>query len=157
FAGQGKGTDPTAPHEEHHPRVELGGPLYGVKGRPLDPIVDMADPDVNRMRGQPVVVPDCHLVTIDKQEASSGKDGILSVIGRTVDHEPPDGSPLPTTWFFIEGKKREFAYMRLKEGHIVEHGQVVALIDPTTALNEIANKEAKIKYAMAEHKAAIAL
>src|SRR5206468_9389434 len=36
-------------------------------------------------------------------------------------------------------------------------GQIVALIDPTKALNEIANKRAKIDFAKADYKAAIAM
>src|SRR5262249_44070590 len=56
-----------------------------------------------------------------------------------------------------EGKKREYAYQLLKDGDIVEQDQIVALIDPTTALNEIANKQAKVKFAIAEYEASIAM
>jgi WD40 repeat protein len=153
-----KGTGLVGPNAEAQtPRVELGKVLYVVKGPALSPIVDRADPTVAQQQVQPIVVLDCHLVPLDKQEASSAKDGILLIVGRKVDQEPPDGSPLPTVSIWEEGKKHEYAYLRLKEGAIVEQGQVVALIDPTTALNDKANKDAKIKFARAEFKAAIAM
>jgi hypothetical protein len=159
FAQDTKVPDGPGHHDDgHHPPVVLGKVLkFEVKGPSLNPIVDKADPVIKQMRGQPIVVPDCHLVAIFKQEASSSKDGILSIIGQQVDQEPPDGSPLPTVSFLVKGKKQEYAFKRLKEGHIVEFDQVVALIDPTIALNEILNKEAKIKYAKAEHEASIKL
>jgi WD40 repeat protein len=153
-----KGSGGTAPaHEEQAPRVELGNVLYIVKGPALAPIVDRADPTIDQLQIQPIVVSDCHLVPIDKQDAASAKDGILLIIGRKVDQEPPDGSPLPIVSIWQEGKKHEYAYERLKEGAFVEYDQVVALIDPTTALNEVANKLAKIEFAKAEYKAAIAM
>src|SRR5262245_30438269 len=151
-----QGNTPTGQgHDAQAPRVELGKVLYVVKGPALAPIVDRADPTVGQLQVQPIIISDSHLVPIDKQEASSAKDGTLLIVGRKVDQEPPDGSPLPTVTIWEEGKKHEYAYLRLKEGDIVEQDQVVALIDPTIALNEIANKEAKIKYAIAEHEASI--
>jgi WD40 repeat protein len=148
----------TGPNQEQPaPKVDLGKILYVVKGPSLAPIVDRADPTVAQPQAQPVVIPDCHLVPTKKQEASSAKDGILLIIGRKVDQEPADGSPLPTVTIWEEGKKHEYAYQLLKDGDIVEQDQIVALIDPTNALNEIANKEAKIKYAKADYEASIAM
>src|SRR5689334_13120974 len=63
---------PDQPHDQ--PRVQLGKILYVLQAPSLNPIVDRADPDVQKLLGQPIVIPDSHLVTINKQEASSGKD-----------------------------------------------------------------------------------
>jgi WD40 repeat protein len=166
-------------HPDHKP-VQLGKILYTVQAPSLNPIVDRADPDVQKLIGQPIVVPESHLVTIDKQEASSSKDGNISVIGRTVpgkkdnaeikdkgevryiigepaDKKHPGSIFQPTVSFFVEGEKYDYDYRRLKEGAIVEQGQIVALIDPTKAVNEIASKIAKIRFAKEDYKAAVAM
>ena len=151
------GTAPTAntgvanAQEDDSARPEFGKILYTVTAPKSNLIEDGA-------RGRHIVIPECHLVPIEKQDVTSPREGLLKIIGQPVELENPLAArPLPTVSILVANKKREIAYERLKEGYIVSQNQIVALVDPTKALNDIEHKRVKIKAAEADYKAAIAM
>src|SRR5262249_6737236 len=58
---------------------------------------------------------------------------------------------------FRDGRDRRIRYRPLEVGDPVNPDQMVALMDPTLALNQLAGKLAKLDAARADHKAAIEL
>jgi WD40 repeat protein len=136
---------------ERNVRPDFGKPLYAVTAPAFNPIVD-------GVRGRHIVIPDCHLVPLKKQEVTSAKEGLLKIIGHPVELENPLATQaLPTISIWVADKKREIAFEELKENFIVSRDQIVALVDPTKALNDIEFKQAKIKASEAEYKAAVAM
>jgi WD40 repeat protein len=136
-----------------------GNPLFvPIKLPPAQPLGDDLLPNPNGIRqGRQIVVTDGNIVPFDKQDASSSKDGLLLFVGNIVEQEnalaPPD---LPTAEVLVGGKKRVIAYKRWKEGDVVHYNDVLAMVDPTKALNDQLYKKAKIIAAQADHTAAIA-
>src|SRR5262249_54865371 len=119
---------------------------------PQNPIEDPA----GSQRG--IAFHDCHFTPIDRQEVSAAKEGVLKFIGEQVDQESPlTLQGLPSVEIVVGGLKREIAYRRLKEGDFVKKDQMVALVDPTKALNDIEFKKAKIKSSIADNEAAKAM
>jgi WD40 repeat protein len=107
-----------------------------------------------------VVVDPCHLVARHKQEVSCQKDGQLLFIGQLVSEEKKFGQPphSPETASIIQGENKLPRYYRpWEEGDIVEDGQMLALVDPSLALNEVISKEAKVKSAEADFDASVAI
>jgi hypothetical protein len=146
--GQG-GEDPDNPPPP--PKRELGAVLYEYKPPPQRALKETPG-------GMGVPFYDCHIVPMDKQEAGSEKEGKILFFGREVDQESPLSTKgLPTAKVFAEGKVREITYQPVREGDYVRQGQVVAMIDPSKALNDIDFKKAKIVASEAEYQAALAM
>src|SRR5262245_39366826 len=61
--------------------VNVGNPLYKLEAPVLQPLGD--DPGARRQ----VVIPDCHINPVDKQDISAAKDGIVILIGELVEAE----------------------------------------------------------------------
>jgi WD40 repeat protein len=135
------------------PKRELGAALYDYP-----PPAQRVLKDTPGGRGIPFY--DCHLVAVEtmRQEAGPDKDGRILFYGEEVDQESPVAvKGLPTARIFVGGKVREVTYRPLKEGDYVVQNQVVAMIDPTKAANDIDFKAAKIVAAKADYLAAIAM
>jgi WD40 repeat protein len=145
---------PGQPGDPGHPLREarkLGAVLYKCQ-----PPAQRALQEAPGGRGIPFY--DCHLAPLYKQEAGSEKEGKILFFGQEVDQENPlSVKGLPTAEIFVDGKVREITYERLREGAYVRKGQVVAMIDPSKALNDINHKKAKIVASEAEYQAAIAM
>ena len=123
-----------------------------------EPLGDELLPNRNGVRlGKQIVIPDGNSVPFNKQDASSSKDGLLLFVGKVVEEEnaltPPD---LPTAEVLVGGKTKIYLYKRWKEGDIVHHRDILAMVDPTKPLNDLNYKKAKIVAAQADHTAAIA-
>src|SRR5262249_21829570 len=58
---------------------------------------------------------------------------------------------------YVNGKERYVRYRRLKENDFVQADQMVALVDPTLALNQVALKSAKLSASEADYDGAVAL
>ncbi len=131
--------------------------------RDLGPVLYQYQPPVQRPLketpgGRGIPFYDCHLVPKDKQEAGSDKDGRLIFFGQKADQESPlSTKALPTANIFVGGQVVEWAYQPLRKGDYVVKDQIVGMVDPTKALNDIDFKNAKIVAAKAEHKAAVAM
>jgi WD40 repeat protein len=108
-------------------------------------------------KGRPtiVVLHDCHLDSVDRQEVASPREGQLQFIGEEV-NEPKPGAPgkfLPTE--FKVGKRVIVkTYRVIERDAVVRPGQMVALLNPAVALAEVDAARAKHEAAVAELGAA---
>ncbi|MCC6419788.1 MAG: hypothetical protein IT429_16260 [Gemmataceae bacterium] len=131
--------------------AKLGDALYRL---PVPVLQPLDDEPVSRRQ---VVIPDCLINSIDKQDIAAAKDGIILFIGELVESEEILGQKnLPTAQILVGGKPTTLTYRRWKDGDIIESGRMVALVDPTKAMNDRLFKQAKIVAAIADHTAAVA-
>jgi WD40 repeat protein len=143
----------TRPRSSHHaggPHPEYGPELYAsVKLAPLPP--------APAKQAYTIPIEPCLVVVREKQEVSSPKDGHLLFVGQDVTglqnvQEVP-GRRVRTIEVFDGKEVKERKYRPLEEGDFVEFEQVVAVIDPALAINDLAGKETKLIAARADHVA----
>ena len=150
------GTADTAAHAPNGgghavtPPAKLGRALYPPAGEAQEPA------GATRRTGpDPIVVPGCHMVPIDKQEVASQKDGQLAFVGQQVTQEDPNNpSQTFTITIRVGDQEQVITYRELDRSSLVLPGQLVALIDPTLALAELGGLRAKKHEAEAETRAA---
>lgn len=128
-SSQGPAAVATAPAEES---VDIGGKLYTVP-------VPEAKKAVNRERtvADPIVIPECRLTALHKEDVPAQREGVLWVIGT----EAKEGEDVPPDRLIVrEGKK----YRRLERGDEVKKDQMLALLDDQLARADLLIKQAKI-------------
>jgi multidrug efflux pump subunit AcrA (membrane-fusion protein) len=146
-------TDPKSQVERAKQRLGDPGPrLY------QGPRVDNRVPPRKESGNDPIIIANGHLAvpTNNKLDVPVRVDGKLLCVGRPIaekDRQPGD-VPVPT---LQGGKKRIVYYRQLQEGAFVSPNEIVAVIDPILALNQVALKDAKLGAAKADKKAADAL
>jgi WD40 repeat protein len=144
-----KDTLPSRSAETSTPPPELGDLLYpAVEAKPL-PEVAMRDTTA-------LAIEPCHVMVRDKQPVSCPKDGKLLYIGtERSDSDPPLFPPRPliSIKLFDGMEVKTYKYRPLEEGDIVEHDQIVAVVDPALAMNDLLGKSFKVAAAIAEHRA----
>jgi hypothetical protein len=165
------GPPSVADGEKPEPRVYLGAPLY--KPEALKPL-----PRPDKMPRQVVIDP-CHLVTRYKQDISSTKDGKVFFVGEPVpttgdvmvvggarvaaalvtrpDQVVPNARKFHTAFLTQGEDKVPQVYREWQEGNVVEKNDMVAMMDPALALNEVLGKEAKVVAAKADYEASVAI
>jgi WD40 repeat protein len=136
------------------PRNAEPVPTTDFIGDPLYPPCFMvpAGPAQLPRGADPVVIPDCRLTVIDKQDVPSQRDGELLFIGTEVD----PGQSIPTDQLFtarVGGKEQQFR--RLKEGDAIRPGQLLAYLDDQLSRDEWDIKNAKVTSSRADLEAAI--
>ena len=136
------------------PPAKLGNLLYApAKLDPLPPRPEN-DPRV-------LVVEPCHVVVREKQEVSSIKDGKLWFIGREVTDKEPvlptQIRPVLSVNIFDGNKVQTRKYRPLDEGDYVEYDEVVAVVDPSLAVSDLAIKVTKVVAGKAELEATEAI
>jgi WD40 repeat protein len=89
----------------------------------------------------PIVIPDCRLAVIERQEVPSQRDGVLLYI--CTDIKPGEQVP-PDRIVAIKVADQERKYRRLKEGDAVEAGQLLGLLDDRMARDDWAIKKSQI-------------
>jgi WD40 repeat protein len=127
-----------------------------------DPIKTPLPPDKPLAAGtgaDPIVIPGCHLVVIDKADVFARYDGKLLFIGTQVTDRTQFKDPKLLSVKIIgrDGKEEIIYYRRLREGEPVQPDQMVALIDPTLPLNQYANKLARVEAARADWNGSLEL
>jgi hypothetical protein len=141
---------PRAAHKKGEPHPEYGAALYPeVKLAPL--------PKAPARPAFMLPIEPCHAVVREKQEVSSPKDGHLLFVGQDVtgvkDLVDDPRRPIQTIDVFDGKDVQQRRYRPLDELDIVEFGQIVAVVDPALAINELAGKETKIVAAKADLEA----
>ena len=104
-------------------------------------------PAVRGKAVDPIIVPDCRLTVIDKQEVPSQREGVLLFIGteaQTGEAVPPDRQVQVS----IGGKVKVFR--QLKEDDRVEAGQMLAQLDDRLARDDWAIKTGKVAASRAD-------
>jgi WD40 repeat protein len=145
-------TNPKGP--KNAPRVDVGPRLY--KGEPIN-----IDPYVNPVKeADPITLGDFHFSVIYKVDLASEVDGRLLFYGEeVVGKAAPDKDEknIFKAKIYVDGRDTYVRYRRLKENDFVRTDQMVALIDPTLALNQVALKRAKWMASKADFDGAVAL
>src|SRR5262245_9284136 len=101
------------------------------------------------IQADPIVLPQCHLTLIDKQDVPSQLDGVIAFIGLEVPQgEKADPRDL---WEHPRTKK---LYRKLKPGNKVTKRQDIILLDDVNAELELRTAEAGLKIAEADVVAA---
>lgn len=134
--------------------------LSGVQSTPADkplypPIVSGAPASIGigkLAKGDPILIPDCRLTVIDKQEVPSQRDGVLWFIGTEI--EPGQMVP-PEQIISIPIGNQEQRFRRLKEGDLVKAGQLLAYLDDQLSRDDWAIKNARIASSRADLEAAL--
>jgi WD40 repeat protein len=138
------------------PAVDVGKPLFAAHPLPPEPPA----PASKRLR-DPITIA-AHLTLIDRADLDCPVDGQLLFVGEMV----PEGAEAAAgiAPFFVEpftyarinqgDGDRIIFYRQLKEEMTVAANQMVALVDPAKAMNDLASKKAKVKQAIEEAKAA---
>lgn len=128
---------------------EIGAPLYPPQDppAPAETAAPHGDPLVD-----PIVVPDCRLQVIQKEEVPAQRDAVVKYIATPA----KDGEAIPPDRELVlvgpDNQRKRFR--RLKENDYVEVGQLMALLDDRLARNEWQVKVGKINVADADEKAA---
>lgn len=119
----------------------------GVGIRPADP----KPVGASVARTDPVVIADCRLAELERQEIPSQRDGVLLAACT----EPRPGEEIPADRIVrVRVGDQERRYRRLREGDRVEAGQLVALLDDRLARDTCAIKQSQVALAQAEWEAA---
>jgi len=124
--------------------------LLYAKAAPLPAAASAASPAV--LHGDPIVLPDCHLTVMEKQEVPSQRDGVLLVVGTEI----APGQVVPPEQVVvvrIAGQERHFR--RLREGDQVQAGQLLAHLDDQLVRDDAAIKQAQLTSAKADLESAL--
>jgi WD40 repeat protein len=110
-----------------------------------EPPAQAEQPSASVSAAEPIVIPNCRLALIMKEDVPSQQNGVLKFIGREVkegEQFPPE--EIVDTW---QGKR----FRRLREGDRVEANQLLAVVDDTLPRADLAIKIAKLAAAKADH------
>jgi WD40 repeat protein len=127
-----------------------------VLGDLLFPAVELkALPPATGPAPSTLAIDPCHVVVREKQDISCVKDGQLVFVGHEVLSESvfskPEARPTKIAAVFPGTPAEKLrAYRPWEEGDIVEEGQMLALVDPALAVQEVESKAAKIFIAKSE-------
>ncbi len=143
---------------EPEPRQEAK-PVAEIKSRDpgpaLYPTVQQANPpramsqEPTGIVKDPIVIANSHLQVIQTEDVPSQRDGVIRLIGAEVKSEDRSKYPPGQIIQLMMGDSPRF-YRRLKEGDVVNEGDVVALLDEALPRAEMMSKLAKVRSAKAE-------
>lgn len=128
------------------PVAPLGKALYAPA------IPSPAAPLTQAGRIEPVIVPECRLTVVEKQDVPSQRDGVLLFLGTEIEANrpvPPDQVVL------VRIGNQERRFRRLKEGDIVQAGQLLAHLDDQLSRDDHAIKQARLAATRADLESAI--
>jgi WD40 repeat protein len=140
--------DPPAEPVPDQAKVDIGKPLYAVQSVPEAPEANAA---AGAVAVDPIVIPDCRLQVIEKEEVPAQRDGVIKFIGTEI----REGEAVPAELeipVLVNGEKKR--YRKLKEDDYVEAGQLLAVLDDRLARDDEAIKNGKIRAAEADYIAA---
>jgi WD40 repeat protein len=98
-------------------------------------------PSPSPISPDPIVISDCRLAVIERQEVPSQRDGVLLYICTDI---KPGEQVAPDRVAIIKVADQEKRYRRLKEGDVVEAGQLLGLLDDRLARDDWAIKKSQI-------------
>ncbi|HZU35044.1 MAG TPA: hypothetical protein VFA18_04005, partial [Gemmataceae bacterium] len=119
-------TKPTSPKS-----TGIGTPLYtDTASAVATPLPEASSPSAD-----PVVIPECQLTVIEKQDVPSRRDGVLLYIGTPL--KPGESGP-PGQVYTLRIGSKEIKVRHLREGDIVQAGQVIAQLDDSVQQDDLA-------------------
>jgi WD40 repeat protein len=123
-----------------------GPALYAMVQQPNPPPALAQEP--TGIAKDPIVIANSHLQLIQTEDVPSQRDGVINLIGAEV--RPEDRAKYPGQIIQIMMGNAPHFYRRLKEGDVVNEGDVVALLDDSLPRADLQSKLAKVKSAEAE-------
>jgi WD40 repeat protein len=122
--------------------VHEDGLLYSCDIPPLRRHVRLG-----QVAADPIVIPDCRLTVIDKQDVPCQLDGVILAIGREV----KAGEAVPPERLVIVGEgDRARRFYRHLEDDVVEANQLLGQLDDRKARDEYAIKDSKVAAGQAD-------
>jgi len=137
--------DPSEPAAAPGFSTELGEPLY--ESPQVQARSSAAQPRRSGIARDPIVIPDCRLTVIEKQEVPSQREGVILFIGTEV--QPGEDVPADRQVSVRLGSQVK-TFRRLKEDDRVEAGQLLARLDDRLARDELAIKNGKLAASKAD-------
>lgn len=131
----------------------IGSELYAQLQQPANQAAPVRAVDAGGIAKDPIVISNCRLSALKKQEVPSQRDGVLLFIGTEIRPEDKGKYP-PEQLFEVRSDNESKLFRMLKEGDRVEAGQLLAQVDDVLARAEQSIKSAKIKAADADIVAA---
>jgi WD40 repeat protein len=135
------GSTDQLPAPAHEPRLQK----HVTVASPVTAQMPSAAPDGPKSQArEPIVITNARLAVIKRQDVPSPKEGVLEFVGYPLrpGEDAPKGEP---TWTY-QGQR----FRRLREGDTVQEGQLVAAVDATLAVADLAIKHAKLTAAVAD-------
>lgn len=127
--------------------LEIGQPLY------TDATPDLLPPiAVNASSADPIVIPNCHLAVIAKEDVPSQREGVILYIGTPL--QPGENAPADRVIFHRAGEK-EIKIRQLREGDLVQAGQIIAQLNDSVQQDDLAIKIGRVKAAEADLQATL--
>jgi WD40 repeat protein len=118
---------------------DAAGKLYVPTSSPVPPgLPAVPQPTATH---ESIVIPDCHLAVIHKQDVPSLRDGVLLFIGTPL--QPGEAAP-PDRLVRVRVGGEERLVRRLLEDDTVQAGQLLAQLDDRIARDDYAIKEARV-------------
>lgn len=142
--GKGKGNAPGTPGQPNGKKLyehkgKMGGSLPHASSS-SGPVADM------------LVVNDCHLAVIDRQDVPCQREGVVKFIGTEIQagEEVP-----PADIITIRVGKEDKKFRKLKPSDVVKGDQMLAQLDDRLAAADLEIKEAKVIASKADYEASI--
>ncbi len=115
--------------------------------------IDAGLPNKSRLGPDTIMIDNCHLVVVEKQEVPSVREGPLLFVGKQIFQEDPKQPGLNKIVPIDIGEKKITRYITYQPWHVgdlVEAGGMLAMVDPSMALNEVSNAESALEVAKGE-------
>jgi WD40 repeat protein/multidrug efflux pump subunit AcrA (membrane-fusion protein) len=130
-------------------------PAPPASSKPLyPPAAASPAPSATSPRGRvadPIVLPDCRLTVVEKEDVPGQQDGFLVFIG--TDIKPGEVVP-PDRLLTVKIGNQERKIRRLKEDDVVEAGQLLAQLDDRLTRDDLAIRNARVAAGKADLAAA---
>lgn len=128
-------------------RLEIGQPLYA------DATPDVRAPvAASAASVDPIVIPNCHLAILAKEDVPSQREGVILYIGTPL--QPGDNTPGDRA-ITQKADGKEMKIRQLREGDVVEAGQIIAQLDDSVQQDDLAIKIGRVKAAEADLQATL--
>jgi WD40 repeat protein/multidrug efflux pump subunit AcrA (membrane-fusion protein) len=145
---------PEIPAAQVPPPAQPGGSRLFVQFAAA-PTTQAAAPRRTPVAADPIVITDCKLNVIDREEVPSLREGVIDFIGTEI----KPGEQVPPhirTWTIeINGQKKQIR--ELKEDDEIKEGDLLARLDARLATADLKIKTAKVTAAQADYTAACKL
>jgi WD40 repeat protein len=137
-SGDAEGNDAAA-------TADIGEALYSVTGHKFPPV------QRTEIAADPILVFDCHLTVIDRQEVPSQREGVIAFVGT----ELKPGEEVPgDRQITVETPDGPKKYRQLKEDDRVGAGQLLAKLDDRLVREELGIRTGRVAMSKAELTAA---
>jgi WD40 repeat protein/biotin carboxyl carrier protein len=124
----------------------IGEPLY------VDTTTPALPAPVTTAAADPIVIPNCHLAVINKEDVPSRHEGVIRYVGTPL--KPGEQAPVDRI-ITLKVNGKAIKIRQLKEGDMVRAGQILAQLDDSVQQDDLAIKIGHVKAAQADLQATL--